>query len=383
MTGDATRPARPPQRVGTRRSLTCVKRLAATVIASLAATLGMAIAIQAGAPGADGWRIVRAPAGFAPDSISCVSADDCWATEGGDDADGVWHLAHGAWSAVSTEEGDGLRGLTCLSAIDCWAVGISVVFNSEAETPLIEHWGGDYWSPLTGADPRVDGGLDAVACVTATDCWAVGQRYSANPEGGPPLIEHYSEAGWEAVTAGSSMDVGLRAVTCVNAHDCVAVGAGLGSRGFPTPLVEEYDGVAWRPARLPAVMPGSGPAMTALTGVACAAGGACWAVGDAGMYHALVLVRHPNGGWTALPLLDGGQLTGVACTGSSAACWAVGSTAPTGPDAVTRGDLISGEPLVEAGSGNSWTALVVPSAPPPAWGGELLGVACVPSSSTC
>ena len=308
-------------------------------------------------------------------------ADDCWATGGGADADGMWHLSRGAWVPVATEQGDDLRALTCQSAVDCWAVGTSVAFNPGGADPLIEHWGGEYWAPLLGAEPGVDGGLDAVACVTPTDCWAVGQLYSANPEGGPPLIEHYAGAGWKAVTAGTSMDADLKAVTCVNAHDCVAVGAGLDSRSAP--LVEEYDGVAWRPARLPASVPGSGPALTALTGVACAGGGECWAVGDADADQAAVLVRHPRGAWTTLPLLDGGQLYDVACTGSPATCWAVGWRATSSPQAQGSGGPSHGEPLVEGGSGDSWTPLDVPPAPAPAWGGEFLAVACASSSSTC
>jgi hypothetical protein len=341
----------------------------------------MAVAIQDGTPGADGWRPLSAPAGFAPTSIACPASGDCWAAGGQNDATGMWHLEHGVWTAVSTEDGGGLRGISCVTRDECWAVGQVVDWaNPEGGSPLVERWNGADWAPVAGSVPAVHGGLGAVTCITALDCWAVGQAGSENAEGGPPLIEHYQGGAWlvEATPAISGSG-GLWAVACVSAHDCVAVGWGFDSRGSQVPLIEQYEGDAWTPARVPPG--GAGPGISALYGVACVASGDCWAVGDAGPNDAAVLVRHPNRGWRALPLVGGAQLLGVACAGAGGECWGVGWSAATGSGAAPPPEPYWGQPLVERRSGDSWTALDVSSAP--AGGDQLLAVACTPGDGAC
>ena len=141
------------------------------------------------------------------------------------------------------------------------------------------------------------------------------------------------------MTAGSSMDVGPRAeaastrMTAWPSGRGSAVAASRRRWSRSTTASPAIRPASRRDARLRLLNP------PALTGVACAAGGA-----RAGRWATRACTTPwrwspPNGGWTALPLLDGLLAYGRRVDGSSSSAPAVGSTAPTGPDAVTRGGL--------------------------------------------
>src|SRR6476661_8007851 len=112
----------------------------------------------------------------------------------------------GDWSIVSSPntsatQNNDLFGVTCVSASDCWAVGD---YSNENLIPrtLIEHWDGTSWaivsSPNTGATDH--NYLRGVTCVSASECWAVGYYYHDTfPV--QTLIERWDGISWPIVTS--------------------------------------------------------------------------------------------------------------------------------------------------------------------------------------
>ena len=102
------------------------------------------------------------------------------------------------WTVTSTPGNGALIGVACVSSTDCWAVGGTDVYTEETEpgagldpqddsTTNIEHWDGSSWSEV--ADPynaSEESILYGVTCVSSSDCWAVGAK-----SGDQPLIENW------------------------------------------------------------------------------------------------------------------------------------------------------------------------------------------------
>jgi hypothetical protein len=97
-----------------------------------------------------------------------------------------------------------------------------------------------------GAACGVD--LDAVSCVSASQCWAVGGYLNASSTDEPPLIEQSTPSGWsrDAVVQPGIASAQLLGVACVRADDCWAVGDDLDvSTNEQVPLIERYTGSGW------------------------------------------------------------------------------------------------------------------------------------------
>ena len=91
--------------------------------------------------------------------------------------------------------------------------------------------------------------LLAVTCVSASDCWAVGDYHTDSPVGAAyqTLIERWDGTSWAVVTSPNTLptqDNFLKSVTCVSASDCWAVGYYLAGIVYQT-LIERWDGTAW------------------------------------------------------------------------------------------------------------------------------------------
>ncbi|MGP8160367.1 MAG: hypothetical protein ACLQGJ_03960 [Candidatus Dormibacteria bacterium] len=322
--------------------------------------------------------------------MTCISADDCWAVGDFKNADGneatlIEQYAGSGWNVVSSptlSDGGSLFGVTCLNADDCWAVGQSGPQSGQPQ-PLIEQDTGSGWATVsTPTPPGPTAVLEAVACATTTECWAVG-NYSTDDAPLNVLIEEFTGTSWDVVDSAipsSITDSGLASVACANADDCWAVGSiqdtaeesgdlqplieqdtGGGWTIFSSPnpsgganllesvacvdgtdcsavgyitngasssqaLIEQYTGAGWGIASSPAAAnPDFG-----LESVSCVDTNDCWAVGyaDAGSNDTMLIERESASGWTiaANPPADlNTYLSSVACIGADD-CWAVGST---------------------------------------------------------
>jgi hypothetical protein len=126
--------------------------------------------------------------------------------------------------------------VTCAGAGDCWAAGVSLTATSSTKT-LIEQYQGSGWSVVASPNPA-DGSspqLNSVSCDDAGDCWAVGW-FRAGPATGllETLVEEDQGSGWSIAPSpnlSGNSDTQLQAVTCVNAGGCWAVGYPGGAAG--------------------------------------------------------------------------------------------------------------------------------------------------------
>lgn len=286
-----------------------------------------------------------------------------------------------AWSIVDSPNVPGglrthLLATACASASDCWAVG-EQLSATDYSSALAEHWDGASWTVAAAPSPgdAIDSTLSAVACPSASDCWATG-LYSVNGGDSAPLVEHWDGASWTLVSApqpGGAQYGGLRGLSCVSGSDCWAVGWSNGTNGFQT-LIERWNGTSWT---LVAAAPADPNAWPSLNDVACSAASDCWAVGASTPSTAQALVEHWNGtAWTAgtaatPSTAQSTSLTGVACV-SASMCVAVGSytLAPAG----------TSQALIEQFDGASWTVMT-PSDASPATAATLVHVTCLTRAS--
>jgi hypothetical protein len=306
---------------------------------------------------------VAGPVGL--NDLACPTPVDCWAVgwlvpPAGINTDGILQpvieqSTGGPFAVVSSPAMTGLDeldGVTCVGADDCWAVGsygsqtITQVPGSIQATetvtshPLVEHYDGTGWTLVTVAAPAGNSGLSGVTCVSAEDCWAVGQEYA-----GGVLIEQYSAGAWAPVASpqiSGNPDDTLSALSCATAEDCWAVG----STGMPQTataptqqsLALHYTGGTWTPVTTPGITSANGGG---LTGIACPSADDCWAVGTAEgpawdltgsppPDMAATIVEHWSGGsWQAVsgPQADDGEpgLRGITCPPTNDPCYAFGN----------------------------------------------------------
>jgi|GEM_PF-5691425 len=224
-------------------------------------------------------------------SVSCVTARDCWAV-------GATHAAENTPAAALIEHWNGhrftlasasrhrgyLTSVSCTGARGCWAVG---------SPNITEHFDGHRWQivrlPAT-FNPYSPPGL---SCRAITQCWIVGQGNASPPRGPSMVALQLVGRSWRSVAIpygpreGSNFIYG---VDCASSSECWAVGQSIsGVRSVSSaPLAEEWDGSAWRIANV-AGRPGPNSSFSA---VSCASGSGCVAVGDTG-----------NGGPRSSPLV--------------------------------------------------------------------------------
>jgi hypothetical protein len=273
-------------------------------------------------------------------------------------------------------------GVACITATDCTAVGTSLTIASQpqgvVQQALIEHWNGGAWTIVPSPAPSGTSiELDSVACVSATNCTAVGVALSQTSAA--PLIEHWNGATW-SVVPGPTPPFGffdeLASVSCASASNCMAVGyfeASTGTRNETArTLVEHWNGSSWSILPSPNL---KGVQFSGLFGVSCPSKNNCSAVGvsqAASGTSAKTLSEHWNGTkWVIVPSPNpsrsiGSGLGGVSCRGTSS-CYAVGSFST----------ITSDKTLVEHWNGKTWKIIPSPSPSPGGEGGAgLNGVSC-------
>jgi hypothetical protein len=262
--------------------------------------------------------------------VTCTSASDCWAV-----GSIISHWNGAVWSIVHSESIETLQDpsfgdVTCISASDCWAVGS--YFNKPYYDALINHWDGNSWSSVNS--PSVAGESNVlydVACTSAANCWAVGEHYTSGGNVSQTLVQHWDGSSWSIVTSPNPDPTranSLWAVACASASQCWAVGqSGAGSNTLT--LIEYWDGTSWSIVNLPNGNPG---VHNFLNDVTCVSASDCWAVGG---YHTdgfkslIAITAHWNGtAWSMAPPSDpeNYSLSSVTCS-SASNCWAVSGTA--------------------------------------------------------
>jgi hypothetical protein len=257
--------------------------------------------------------------------VSCTSSDRCMAV-GLRNArpmaqrwDGSrWWLERPPLPTGSN--GGGLFGVRCIRASDCIGVGYFSMPDHAFPFTLIEHWNGSRWT-LTETAATLHGDLVAIDCLSGSACTAVGHRIDRAKD--HSLVEHWDGYSWSIVPSPDPPDEGestLDAVACLSDADCWAVGAAGHLFDDKGTLAEHWDGTSW------AIVPSPNPPLmerAALLGVACPESTRCFATGrsdDGSDLDAWTLLEVWDGrSWAIppdpapVPALNG--LAGVACTG--------------------------------------------------------------------
>ncbi len=245
------------------------------------------------------WTTVAGPAveGSELFGVTCLSPTSCWAVGAQVAADGHQSTLIELWdgvswsvvpspnvpvrqhavqySALATGE---LHSVTCVTADDCWAVGSTGQYLPASGSTLIEHWDGREWSIVpSAAKPLAYDVLVGVTCTASTSCWAVGgaeyrgvDTYSASG-----ILEHWDGIRWvQWPLSASTGDPELLSVACRGRSACWAFGdtltfGDIRTRGHVVTL--RWQGSGW--SRAP------GPS-GAVAGATCLPTSGCWAVGD-------------------------------------------------------------------------------------------------------
>jgi hypothetical protein len=311
------------------------------------------------------WGIVNSPLPNGDlndmfDGVTCSSGIDCWVVGQSQDANGGRHALSehwngSAWSLTPTPDGPGysslLQNVVCSSSNSCWAIGEA--YPQQAQT-LTERWDGSVWvvidSPNINQALR-ENVLNAVDCISASDCWAVGYHHFQ------PLLTHWDGASWQAFDSpipDDGISRTLNAVTCTSSNDCWAVGFAQGQS-----LTEHWNGTSWAIVSSPN---SAGPYATGyLYGVACNSATDCWAAGASQTPNGdRTLLEHWNGvSWSVVPSPDAAapdnysSLAAITCN-SSSNCWAVGSSSETD-------QTEAGHTLALHWDGSAWSVVASPN----------------------
>ena len=228
------------------------------------------------------WSIVTSPNpvnGSYLDGVACGSETSCFAV-GYYSNISYYQTLIAQWNGTSwfratspnagSSKNNYLHGVTCTSATQCVVVG-EYSIGSVYQT-LIEYWDGTSWTLVTSPNAGVtrNNYLNGVACLSATNCFAVG--YYSNG-GLKTLIEQWDGTSWSIIASpnGSSGSSVLTGITCASPTSCLAVGSD-SDQG----LIEQWDGTSWTIAASPSA---GALRNNNLKGVACASPNHCFAAG--------------------------------------------------------------------------------------------------------
>ncbi len=197
------------------------------------------------------------------------------------------------WHPVPVQEPEGAGSdslntgnMTCLSRSDCMVAGYLESLNKVDVSiyhAVVWHWDGRTWGlQATGISGSVS--LRSTACTTATDCWALGERYQVpksltlSPPPPTALVEHYNGRTWSPLALPGATGVSLNGISCPSASTCVAVGNRQTSTKAAHALAYLWDGKTWS---VSAAASPAGALWTVLDSVDCFTAMDCIAVGDA------------------------------------------------------------------------------------------------------
>ncbi len=279
-----------------------------------------------------------------------------------------------------------LTGVATVASNDVWAVG----FRNQNFTctslfqPIAMHWNGTAWTyaftpPLSRAGNNA---LNAALALGPADVWAVG--YQSGPlQAVQTLVEHYNGSSWSVFPSPNANSTGnvLNAIAAVSPTDIWAVGDQVAPNLPVLTLTEHYDGTAWTVIPSPNPVTSGTLDQNVLTGVIVLAPNDVTAVGyilDFTRQRKLTLIEHWDGSkWSIVPSPNPST-----ASGSLNILNAIAAISPTNiyafgyfSNGSTGGQTLT---LAVHYDGRSWT--VVPS-PTPARAQQLFGAASLPSAN--
>jgi hypothetical protein len=199
------------------------------------------------------WSLVSSPSPHPAkpnllNGLACASAKECWAVGYDFPASGSGALTEGwngkSWKVTTTPSSKAgeLVGVTCAKPSACLAVGIG-----DNLFGLAQRWTGSKW--VSTPTPRPAGAesvqLSAVACTSPSACVAVGE-YAAKGDF-LVLAQRWTGSKWvaaSAVTPKGTIVALLSGAACVTASNCWAVGRAE-SKSNTVVLIEHWNGKSW------------------------------------------------------------------------------------------------------------------------------------------
>jgi hypothetical protein len=200
--------------------------------------------------------------------------------------------------------------------------------------------------------------LTGVSAVSAADAWAAGS-YDNSSGVQVPLIERWNGTAWKTVTSpapSGATSTYLSAVSAASATDAWAAGYYQNSSGTQVPLILHWNGTAWKTVTSPAP---SGATSSGLNGLSAVSATDAWAVGsyfNSGGVQ-VPLTEHWNG--TAWKTVPSPAPSGATSTNLDAV------SADSATDAWAAGRYVNSsnvwEPLIMRWNGTAWKRAASPA----------------------
>jgi hypothetical protein len=189
--------------------------------------------------------------------------------------------------ASPTVAGSDFTAVAAVSPTDIWAVGDQ----GSGPTTLAENFNGTTWSKVTTPNPAgtTSAELNGVSALSSSAVWAVGESSSG------PLVEFFNGKSWSIQASPTIAGGGgtLNAVDALSPTDVWAVGnTGTGeSRGQ---LIENFNGTSWSIVQAPS-------SHGALTSISAVSSSDIFAVGGGGKDVPNELVQFNGTTWSVVP----------------------------------------------------------------------------------
>lgn len=257
------------------------------------------------------WSVVKSPnVGVYSNylyGVTAISASNVWAVGEYFPAVSlsttlIEHWNGSSWSVVKSPNNgmsnNELYAVAAVSASDIWAVGEYADSNGVPQ-PLTEHWNGSSWSVVSNPSPRGSiNYLQGVTAISSNDVWAVGHYYTSHDQA---LAEHWNGTSWSIVqtpSLGFEVHNYFKSVTAVSSSNVWAVGWYAVGTGYQT-LIEHWNGTKWSVVKSPNVA----SVDNYLNGIVAISANTIWAVGGSGtvflgegtVYTAKTLTEQWNG----------------------------------------------------------------------------------------
>jgi hypothetical protein len=189
--------------------------------------------------------------------VSCTSATSCLAV-GDYTKSFIGHPLTERWNGVSWSivtptnhvhsQSVQLASVACSARTACLAVGNYFTFTTSLERTFDEQWNGtaSVGKPKNPSPPHTSQ-LIGVACTSTTYCVAVGNE-PITASHVKTLAERWNGSTWHILgtpAVGSSHSLTLLAISCVSASDCFAVGDNAGAAPHVKALAERWNGHHW------------------------------------------------------------------------------------------------------------------------------------------
>ncbi len=241
-----------------------------------------------------------------------------------------------------------LLGISCTTAEFCLAVGRS------GENAFSERWNGHGWRVEPTPSPRIIGSdlLEAVSCVTPSNCWAIGGENSGTVDA-RVMTEHWNGATWSLAASPAPPESLVTSLDCVSATSCWAVGIKDTQRGMGSPFVEHWTGRAWVLSATPALK-------GQLFSVSCGAPTSCFATG---ILLGTGLLLHLTGStWHETPVAMHAEFDALSCWSAS--------------------DCVAGQSATAHWNGHAWALGAAAAATGGSAGASIASISC-PKPSEC